>query len=145
MRVGRVFQAVVKVVFVVIATAAGAGGGALLGVAFATAAMPNAELEGIVPMALGTVGGSVLGAFAELLALFKVPRIQRRDVARLGGGAVVLVVLGLLGLFVSQGRTADSAWAAAAVAGLPLSLLVAITTLSSAVFGPSRAAAARHP
>lgn len=145
MRSGRVFRAVMKTVFAVIATAAGAAGGALLGVAFATATMPNAELEGIFPMIVGTLGGSVLGAFAELLALFKVPRIQRRDAARLAGVAVALVVLGLLGFIVARGQTADSAWAAVAVAGLPLSLLVAITTVSSTLFGPSRSAAAPLP
>ncbi len=136
MTVRRLLHAPVKIVLVMVATAAGAVAGGLLGMTFVVATMPGAGLEGLFPVLVGTVGGSVLGAFAGLAALFKLPRVQREYAMSLAAVGIGLLLIGVLG-YVGRPRTGpDSALAGAALTCLPLGLLVAVTTVASLSYGP---------
>lgn len=139
----RLLHALVKVILVLLATAGGAGAGALLSGAFVVVAMPGAGFEAIGPLALGTVGGCVLGPFAALAALYKLPRLQREYAAWMGMVAIALLAAGALSYAGMPRRGGDSALALAGIAGLPLALLVAAITVGSLLYGPGQSAARR--
>lgn len=139
----RLLHALVKVILVLLATAAATAAGALLSGAFVVAAMPNAGFEAIGPLAVGTVGGCVLGPFAALAALYKLPRLQREYAAWMGAAALGLLAAGALSYAGMPRHGADSALALAGIAGLPLALLVAATTVASLLYGPRHHAAPR--
>ena len=128
-----------KVLMVLLATVAGAAAGGLLGAVFVETTMPGAGFEALGPVLGATVGGSVLGAFAALLALFKTPRVQREHAAFRGATVLVLLVIGTLGFVAMGDGGPQSPGAMLAVAALPLAALAAVTTIASLTYGPRRA------
>lgn len=130
----RPLNIVAKVTLVVLATAAGAATGAMLGLAYTTAFMPNAELEGVVPPVVGAFAGAATGTFVALTVLFKVPRVRRERATVWTAVAMGLVVLGLLG-WLAGPDAADVSWATLARAALPLGALIATTVLTSRIYG----------
>lgn len=135
MRRGRLLHGVARTVLVMVMTAAGAAAGGFLGTAYVSVAMPDAGLEALGPMIIGSVIGCVLGAFVELAMLFKVPRLQREYAAALGVASLLLLAAGFLGYLGLSGGPAEPAWATIAISGLPLCLMVSIATASSLLYG----------
>lgn len=135
MRRRRLLRGVAKAVLVMVMTAVGATTGGLLGGAYVSIAMPDAGLEALGPMIIGTVIGSVMGAFVELAMLFKVPRLQHEYAAALGAASLALLAAGFLGYLGLSGEQAEPGWAIVAISGLPLCLIVSIVTASSLLYG----------
>ena len=131
----RTGRFVTKTALVVVADLAGAAVGVLLGLAYVAGLMPNAGFEGLGPPLFGGAVGCVLGTFAALSALFKMPRIDRDHVTAATGMVVPLLVLGLFGFLGTRGDGAESAFAMLALAGLPAAVLTATVVGSSWLFG----------
>ena len=131
----RLLHALAKVVLIVVATVAGAGAGGALGLALVSALMPGAGLEGIPPVAIAGFLGSVLGAFAALSVLFKLPRLDGRHLVVLAGIAVVGAALGLAGHLAIRSEAPDPAWGPAAMSGWGFAVLAAVVAAASLAYG----------
>lgn len=137
-------HALAKVLLVVLATAGGGAGGTLLSGAFVVVSMPGAGFEAIGPLAVGTIGGAVLGAFVALAAMYKLARVQREYAVWLGAVSAALLAGAALGYVGLPRNGSESGLVLAGIAGLPLSLLVAATTVGSLLYGPYRQQPPRH-
>lgn len=135
MTVPRPVCALVKAILVVVAAGAGAGAGSALGGVYVDLLMPNAGLDALGPLLFGTLAGSVLGVFATLAAMFKVPRLQREYAAWFIAVALGLVLLWLLG-YIGSEPLHQPTWTVAALGGPPVALLIGVVVSASLLFAP---------
>ena len=131
----RILHVVAKVLLTVAATAAGAWAGGAIGVSYVAAVMPNAGLDGLPPAAFAAFVGSVVGAFAVLSVLFKLPRLGVGHLTALASITVVGAVVGLAGHLAIRPDTTDPAWGPAALSGWGFAVLAAVVAIASTTYG----------
>lgn len=130
-----------KTLVVILATAAGAAAGALLGITYVNLTMPYAGLEGILPVGIAGLTGSAVGALLGLGVIFKLPPLRAEYLFVTVAATVALLLLGVFSYVAAPTDASDPWWVYAARTGLPLGLLIALVAGASRLFGREAASA----